>query len=298
MGELLRVRVGCEFRFEVGGPTPTVFQVLPRDDGAPRLLSEAWDTSPSLPFHDYRDVFQNRCRRVTLPPGLVTLRYDATVALPGSIDPKGIGARQVPVEELPDEAVVYTLPSRYCQSDLLMQAAWDLFGRTEPGWARVQAVCDWVHENVRFEYGASTPATSAVDVFARRVGVCRDFTHLAVTLCRALNVPARYVFGYLPDIDVPPPDTPMDFCAWLEAYVGDRWWTFDPRNNAPRAGRILIGRGRDAVDVAMATSYGAPQLAGMIVWADEVPETTADDAPTTAAPLATAGGLREHDGTR
>ena len=298
MGELLRERVGCELRIESGGPTPTVFQVLPRDDGAPRFLSERWETSPSLPFHDYRDIYQNRCRRVTLPAGAATIRYDATMVLPRVVDPMGIGVRQVPIEELPDEAIVYTLPSRYCQSDLLMQAAWDLFGETEPGWARAQAVCDWVHRNVRFQYGASTPATTAVDVFERRVGVCRDFAHVGVALLRALNIPARYVFGYLPDVDVPPPDAPMDFCAWLEAYVGDRWWTFDPRNNVPRTGRILIGRGRDAVDVAMTTSYGAPRLDGMMVWADEVPETTADDAPTTAAPLVSAGGLREHQGTR
>ncbi len=179
---------------------------------------------------------------------------------------------QLPVEDLPDDTLLYTLPSRFCQSDALSDTAWQLFGNSEPGWKRVQAVCDWVHEHIRFQYGTSTPLTSAVDVYEQSVGVCRDFTHLAVTFCRALNIPTRYVFGYIPDIGVPPPDDPMDFCAWMEVYLGDRWWTFDPRNNMPRVGRVLIGRGRDALDVAMVTSYGSPTLKQMTVWADEAQE--------------------------
>jgi transglutaminase-like putative cysteine protease len=177
----------------------------------------------------------------------------------------------MPVEELPDDVLHYTLPSRFCLSDMLSDTAWQLFGSIEPGWARVQAICDWVHTNIRFQYGTSNSMTTALDIYEQKVGVCRDLTHLAVTFCRALNIPTRYVFGYLPDIGVPPPDAPMDFCAWMEVYLDGRWWTFDPRNNMPRIGRVLIGRGRDALDVAMVTTYGSPRLQSMTVWADEVP---------------------------
>ncbi len=185
-------------------------------------------------------------------------------------------ALQLPVEDLPDDVLIYTLPSRFCLSDTLSDMAWQLFGNTEPGWARVQAICDWVHSNIRFQYGSSNSLTTAADICQQGVGVCRDFAHLAVTFCRAMNIPARYVFGYLPDIGVPPPDDPMDFCAWMEVYLGGRWFTFDPRNNQPRIGRVLIGRGRDALDVAMVTSYGSPRLAKMTVWADEVLPSSSD----------------------
>jgi transglutaminase-like putative cysteine protease len=174
--------------------------------------------------------------------------------------------------------LVYTLPSRYCLSDALSNAAWDLFGSAEPGWARVQAVCDWIHANIR--YGQqSTPLTTALDVYEARGGVCRDFAHLGVTLCRALNFPARYVFGYMPDIGIPPPHPPMDFHAWFEVYLADRWWTFDARFNTPRIGRIPIGRGRDAVDVAMMTTYGPAQFQEMRVWTDLAEVEAAPDAP-------------------
>jgi len=193
------------------------------------------------------------------------------IEVSGQADEVAPDAVQLPVEELPDEALLYTLPSRFCLSDTLSDMAWQLFGTIEPGWARVQAICDWVHGNIRFQYGSSNSLTTAADVCAQGVGVCRDFAHLAVTFCRALNIPARYVFGYLPDIGVPPPDAPMDFCAWMEVYLAGRWWTFDPRNNEPRIGRVLIGRGRDALDVAMVTTYGSPRLAQMTVWADAAP---------------------------
>jgi len=169
------------------------------------------------------------------------------------------------------------LPSRYCQSDRLLSVAWDLFGETEPGWARVQAVCDWVHDNLTFMHG-SVGLADAVEVYLQRRGVCRDFAHLAVTFCRALNIPARYGFGYMGDIGVPPMDAPMDFHAWFEVFLGERWYTFDCRHNTPRIGRIFVGRGRDAVDVAMLTTFGAAALQRMTVWAGEVPEgTTLDD---------------------
>jgi len=264
------IRVGCEFQYDSSGPTPTVWQVRPRAEPAQRLVSESWCTTPALPRTSYHDTYGNICDRLTFPSGQVLLRYDAQVEVSGVVDDSDTEARQVPVESLPDEAMAFLLPSRFCVSDVLQQRAWDLFGWTEPGWPRVAAVCDWVHENVRFQPGSSNPLTSALDIWENLTGVCRDFAHLGLTLCRSLNIPARYVFGYLPDIGIFPPYDPMDFCAWFEAYLGGRWWTFDPRNNVPRIGRVVIGRGRDALDVAMVTTYGAPILQTMTVWADEI----------------------------
>jgi transglutaminase-like putative cysteine protease len=265
------VRAGCEFHYEATWPTPTVIQVQPHQDGAHRVVHETWDLNPPLSLHTYYDLYRNTCQRLVMEPGNVVLRYDALVEVSGEPDEVAPDAAQMPVEELPDDVLVYTLPSRFCLSDVLSDQAWQRFGAIEPGWKRVQAICDWVHSNIRFQYGTSNSLTTAVDVCAQGVGVCRDFAHLAVTFCRALNIPARYVFGYLPDIGVPPPDAPMDFCAWMEVYLAGRWWTFDPRNNMPRIGRVLIGRGRDALDVAMVTTYGSPRLESMTVWADEVP---------------------------
>jgi transglutaminase-like putative cysteine protease len=265
----MRLRVGCEFQYDLAGPTPTVWQVRPRAEPAQRLAFERFDTQPAVPWSSYHDSYDNICDRLTLPAGKAVVRYDAHVEVSGFVDDIDEAARQVPIELLPDEAMVFLLPSRFCLSDLLRETAWDLFGETEPGWPRVVAVCDWVHENVRFQAGSSNPLTSALDVWESRTGVCRDFAQLGVTLCRSLNIPARYVFGYLPDIGVPV-DGPMDFCGWFEAYLGNRWWTFDPRNNIPRVGRVVIGRGRDALDVAMVTAYGAPILQAMTVWADEI----------------------------
>jgi len=267
----MRVRVGCEFAYGSTAPTPTVWQVRPRADRAQSLVAESWSTSPPLPRTSYNDVFGNVCDRMMLLPGQTVLRYDATVEVPRSRDDVSARARQVPVESLPDETMVYLLPSRFCLSDVLRDQAWELFGATEPGWARVASVCDWVHENVQFQVNSSNALTSALDIWQSRCGVCRDFAHLGLTMCRSLNIPARYVFGYMPDIDVAPYE-PMDFCAWFEAYLEDRWWTFDPRNNVPRAGRVVIGRGRDALDVAMVTTYGAPLLQTMTVWADKLPD--------------------------
>jgi transglutaminase-like putative cysteine protease len=265
----MRIRVGCEFQYDSAVPTPTVWQVRPRAEPAQRLASESWGTSPSLSWSSYHDAYGNVCDRLTLPPGEAVVRYDAQVDVPGVYDDIDKEARQVPIESLPDEAMVFLLPSRFCLSDVLRDQAWNLFGGTEPGWPRVAAVCDWVHENVQFQVASSGPLTSALDVWECRTGVCRDFSHLGLTLCRSLNIPARYVFGYMPDVGVPVVE-PMDFCAWFEAYLEDRWWTFDPRNNIPRIGRVVIGRGRDALDVAMVTTYGAPTLKRMTVWADEI----------------------------
>ncbi|GAC1434608.1 MAG: transglutaminase family protein [Ktedonobacteraceae bacterium] len=279
----MHVRVGCEFRYEATWPTPTVIQVQPRPDGEHRLLHETWETTPTIESRLYSDFYGNPCRRLVMPSGEQVWRYDAIAEVSDELEPYVPDAIQHPVEELPDDTLIYTLPSRFCLSDELSDQAWSLFGTTEAGWARVQAICDWVHTNIRFQYGTSNPTTTASDVCTQGVGVCRDFAHLAVSFCRAMNIPARYAFGYLPDIDVPPVDAPMDFCAWFEVYLGGKWYTFDARNNERRVGRVLIGRGRDALDVAMVTSYGSPRLQSMTVWADEVPNTrkTHTTTPTT-----------------
>ena len=203
-----------------------------------------------------------------MPSGNLALRYDAICAVPDEAEPDASAAIQRPIEELPGEVLHFTLPSRYCLSDELMGKAWELFGQTPLGEARVHAICDWVHDNIKFQYGTSDPLTTAVDVLNNRIGVCRDITHLAVSFCRAMNIPARYVFGYLPDIYVPISPDPMDFAAWMEVWLDDRWWTFDPRNNERRVGRVLIGRGRDALDVAMLTTFGPAAFRKMTVWAD------------------------------
>ncbi len=266
----LRVRVGCAFEYEASQIRPAVFLVRPEPSPTQRILDERWESVPATAFHDYADVYGNACRRLSMPPGRFRARYDAVVELPDEPDPVGLDAVQHQVEDLPDEALLYTLPSRYCLSDALFERAWELFGDTRMGWSCVQSICDWVHNELRFQYGTSNPATTALDVLQAGTGVCRDFAHLAISFCRAMNIPARYAFGYIPDIDVPPADAPMDFCAWFEAYLGDRWWAFDPRNNERRKGRITVARGRDALDVAMVTVYGPATLGAMTVWADQV----------------------------
>jgi transglutaminase-like putative cysteine protease len=270
----MQVRVGCEFNFESDFPVPMLMLVRPRIDGQHRTVYESRWTEPAVELREYLDGFGNSCWRFMAPGGPITLRYDAVVDIAGEPDPVSPGADVVSVQDLPDDALVFTLPSRYVESDLLLDTAWELFGQTPPTWERVQAICDWVHENVRFEMGSSGPTTTALDIYNQRAGVCRDFALLSVAFCRALNIPARYTFGYLPDIAVEPPDVAMDFHTWFEAYLGDRWYTFDARHNVPRIGRVVIGRGRDAVDVALTTSYGATRLVKMTVWADEV---TADN---------------------
>jgi transglutaminase-like putative cysteine protease len=235
-----------------------------------RVTASRFDMSPQSPSHVYLDHFHNSCRRVTLAAGRVTLAFDAEVVAVDDPDPADHLAVEVQPAELSDETLLFVLPSRYCQSDQFLDVALHEFGHVKPGWARVQAICDWVHASLRFEYGSSSPSMSAIDVLASRVGVCRDFTHLAIAMCRAMNIPARYVFGYLPDIGVPDPGTPMDFCAWMEVYLGDQWHTFDPRNNQRRIGRTVIGRGRDAADVAMVTSFGQVELISMTVRAELV----------------------------
>jgi transglutaminase-like putative cysteine protease len=264
-----RVRVGCEFLYRLTWPVPIVLQVEARKDQDRAIVAESLTTEPLIAARSYVDSYGNRCRRMTLPPGDVRVRYEAEALTDLGPEPEYPGARQHEVADLPDEVLHFTLPSRYCESDLLADTAWQLFGGLEGGWTRTQAINDWVHDNLAFEHQSSDSTTTATDVFRRRRGVCRDFAHLAITFLRALNIPARYCYGYLPDIDVPPLDEPMDFVSWLEAYLGGAWHTFDPRNNVRRTGRVLVGRGRDAVDVAMVTSYGQAELVGMRVVAED-----------------------------
>lgn len=252
-------------------PTHAVLQVEPRGDGDFRVTDASWDTQTSATSRSYVDALGNLCRRLTLPEGQSVIRFDARVEVPPEPDTVDTDAVEVDPESLPDSVLSYTLPSRFCPSDELGEIAWELFGTVPQGWGRVQAISDWVHGEVTFGYGSSSPTTTAVDVLAARAGVCRDFAHLGITLCRALSIPARYAFGYLPDIGVPPSDSPMDFCAWMEVFLGGRWWTFDPRNGVPRIGRVLIGRGRDALDVAMVSTFGKVELDSMVVWADQIP---------------------------
>lgn len=266
----MRIQVGCEFVYKAEVPTHAVVQVEPRLDGEVRALEERWVTSPQIGMARYVDAYDNVCRRATICAGASSLRYDALLQLPDVPDPEHLEAVELAPEDLPDDVLMYTLPSRFCPSYDLADDAWALFGSMAPGWRRVQAIVDWVHSEITFGYLDTSPLITAVDVLNNRAGVCRDFAHLAVTFCRALNIPARYVFGYLPDIDVPADDEPMDFCAWMEVFLDGAWWTFDPRNNQRRRGRALVGRGRDAVDVAMVSTYGGPELTSMTVWADEV----------------------------
>jgi transglutaminase-like putative cysteine protease len=266
----MRVQVGCEFLYNAEVATHAVIQVEPRLDGGVLAFEEQWTNRPQIGMSRYMDGYGNLCRRATIAPGVSSLRYNAVIEVPDVHDAERLDAQEVPPDHLPDDALVYTLPSRFCPSQDLADDAWRLFGSCPPGWTRVQTICDWVHDEVKFGYLDTSPLATAIDVFDSRSGVCRDFAHLAVTFCRALNIPARYAFGYLPDIGVPPAPEPMDFCAWMEVFLDGTWWTFDPRNNQRRVGRALIARGRDALDVAMISSYGGPELTSMTVWADEV----------------------------
>lgn len=264
------LRVGFTFVIESGAPTPVMSVVRPRQLDLHRLLDERRSVTPDVAIHSYTDGYGNEVWRWTTPVGAMRLSYDAVVEVPPTPDPVFPYLQGTLVDELPDEVLAYTLPSRYCPSDLAIGDAWGLFGGAPDGWARVQAICDWAHANVEYGYGNSTASTTGYDAYQCRRGVCRDFAHIGVMFCRAMNIPARYVCGYLPDIDVPYNPTPMDFHAWFEAYIGGSWRTFDARHNQPRIGRVVIARGRDAVDTAILTSYGDSQLTGMSVWADEV----------------------------
>ena len=265
-----QVRIGCEFVQVAGIATPSVFQVAPLDDQQVEVAGEQWAAAPAYDRHEYHDVYGNRCLRVVLPAGRSVLTYAATATVPDQGEDADEDAPELAPEHLPDDVLIYTLPSRYCLPEMLGNEAWTRFGSMPRGYRRVQAIVQHVHDTLQFRYGSSSPLSTSADVHAAGYGVCRDFTHLGIAFCRALNIPARYVFGYLPDMDVAPDPSPMDFAAWMEVWLGDRWWTFDPRNNRRRPGRVLIGRGRDASDVAMLTTFGSPLLESMTVTAEEV----------------------------
>jgi transglutaminase-like putative cysteine protease len=242
-------------------------QVAPAPDPRVQMQQERWEVGSQ--HHSYLDHYGNRCERLSVPAGRSRVAYEAQVLVSSPADVIAPEARETPVELLPDETISFVMPSRFCLPDELGHEAWQRFGSLEPGWGRVQSIVDFVHGHLEWVSGASNPWTTAVDAYRAGQGVCRDFAHLAITFCRALNIPARYVFGYIPEIDCPPLTEPMDFAAWFEAYLDGRWYTFDARNNTPRTGRVVVGRGRDAIDVALMTSFGPLKLMGFEVRAQE-----------------------------
>lgn len=255
------IRCGYEIRLECQQPTALVCLMSIEDARTPDIrVPETLDTSPAVPTALYRDLFGNRCRRLVAPSGAFTIRSDATVADSGRTDRIRHGAREMPVEDLPDDCLVFLMGSRYCETDHLSQTAWDLFGSLQPGWQRVQAICDFVHQHVTFGYEFARPTKTAADTYKEKTGVCRDFTHLAVAFCRCMNIPARYCAGYLPNINDQLPQADPDFAAWFEAYLDGQWYVFDPRNNLHLQGRILIAQGRDATDVAISNAFGDNSL--------------------------------------
>jgi transglutaminase-like putative cysteine protease len=268
----MKIRVGCLFEHDTVGDAAAVVMVDPHRSVGETVLEQEFATAPPFEASAFEDLYGNRCRRLILPPGLSTFSYDAIVEISpeNELMPTEQDV-QHRIEDLPDELLHWLLPSRYVESDVLMEPAWKLFGQTEPGVARVQGVCDWIHENIAYGM-ASVQSTTTLEIYERRGGMCRDFAHMGVTFCRALGIPARYVFGYMPDIGIPGPFPPMDFHAWFEVFLGEQWWTFDARFNTPRIGRVAIGHGRDAADVAMITTYGAASLRRMVVWSDEIGE--------------------------
>lgn len=261
------MQIGCRLSYRLTQPTPLItmlnvhYSRFGDLDQADYLV-----TSPSVPLESYRDGFGNWCTRMVAPAGEFTISTDGIFRDNGLPDPVAPEARQQAVEDLPVETLVYLLGSRYCDTDLLSEEAWRLFEATPPGWARVQAICDYVHASVSFDYMQASATRTASQTLAGRHGVCRDFAHLAIAFCRCMNIPTRYCTGYLSDIGQPEPYPPGDFAAWMEVWLGGRWWTFDPRNNARRMGRILIARGRDAADVPLTQTFGPSVLTGFEVW--------------------------------
>jgi transglutaminase-like putative cysteine protease len=252
-------------------PVPMILMLHAHSSRSPDLLrADQMMLDPHVPLDTYMDAFGNTCTRIVAPPGAIRLTADGLIQDSGLPDPTYPHAQEHPVESLPHDSLMYLLGSRYCETQHLMDDAWRLFGHMTPGWSRVQAVCDFAHEHVHFGYHFARPTKTALEAYSEREGVCRDFAHLAITLLRCLNIPARYCTGYLGDIGVPIADAPMDFAGWLEAYLGGAWHTFDPRNNRRRIGRILIARGRDAADVAISTAFGPNLLQKFKVWTDEV----------------------------
>ena len=264
------IRIGYEIAFESSVSVPMMVMLYTHPSRANNLKHpEIVRTDPEVDIQEYTDSFGNRCGRLVAPIGQLRIWSHSLIEDTGQPDSVNWNAQQIPVPDLPAETLQYLLSSRYCEVDQLSDIAWNLFGQTPQGWERVQAVCDWVHANIRYGYEYARSTKTAYDVYKEGTGVCRDFTHLALTFCRCLNIPARYASGYLGDIGVAPLPTPMDFHAWFEVYLDGQWYTFDARHNVPRVGRVLMSRGRDAVDVALTTSFGPNKLVKFNVWANE-----------------------------
>lgn len=286
------IRVGYEITLACQQPTPLICLMSVHPDARGRLLApEETSMEPMVPVQSYIDSFDNICRRLVAPAGGITLRSDAVIHDSGKPDPVDRTAEEWEVGRLPDDTLRFLLGSRYVETDLLSQTAWDMFGSVKPGWDRVEAIVAFVHNHLRFDYQSARATRTAVEAYHERVGVCRDFAHLALGFLRAMNIPARYVNGYLGDIGVPPVPDPMDFSAWIEVFLGGEWHTFDPRHNARRIGRVIVARGRDAADVPLVNSFGLHGLTGFRVWTDEVkdaPQGTVTpsfpSSPTVSAP--------------
>jgi transglutaminase-like putative cysteine protease len=269
----MKLRVGYEMGYEFPQPTPVILMLNVHFTRVSDLaMPDSILIHPSVDLSGYRDGFGNWCSRFLAPAGNMSISADSVIRDSGLPDPVVADARQTLVEELPEETLVFLVASRFCDSDRLLDLAWTLFGKAEPGWARVQAVCDFVHTHITFGYEHARVTRTASEAYEEGRGVCRDFAHLAVAFCRALNIPARYCTGYLGEIGMPLPHPEGDFAAWFEVYLGGRWYTFDARNNMPRIGRVLLARGRDAADVAIATTFGPNTLRSFRVWTDEIVE--------------------------
>jgi transglutaminase-like putative cysteine protease len=264
------IRAGYDITYQCGQPTPMLLALSVHPSRMADVVgAHEIRFDPPIGATEYRDMFGNICHRIVAPAGQLRISKSITVSDPGTPDVADWNAQQHPVQDLPDEVLVYLLGSRYCETDRLNDLAWSLFAHIPEGWARVQAICNYVHDRIEFGYHHADATRSAYAGHSECRGVCRDFAHLAITLCRCMNIPARYCTGYLGDIGVPPMDAPMDFSAWFEVYLSGHWYTFDARHNTPRIGRILMARGRDATDVALSTIFGPSLLAGFNVVTDE-----------------------------
>ncbi|MDC9823292.1 transglutaminase family protein [Devosia sp. ZB163] len=268
------IRAGYTISYDCPKPTPTILTLRVHPSRRADLLApERLRFSPMLDASDYTDGFGNACTRLTAPAGRLTISTEFDMFDSGIPDVVPFDVAQHDIQELPDDVLVYLLSSRYVETDVLSNIAWDLFEGTQPSWTRVQAILNFVHRHIRFDYMQADNMRSAFGAYLQRVGVCRDFAHLAIAFCRCMNIPARYCTGYLGDIGMPPNDAPMDFSAWFEVYLGGKWHTADARHNTPRIGRVLMARGRDATDVALSTQFGPSTLAGFVVNTEEVEPT-------------------------
>jgi transglutaminase-like putative cysteine protease len=273
----LQIRVGFEMEYACPAPTPMILALnIHYSRSGDLVYPDHLMTQPSVPVTAYRDLFGNWCSRLVAPQGKFVMRTDALINDSGLPDVVVPDAMQVPVEYLPESALVYLLGSRYVETDQLADIAWSHFGGGPTGWARVQTICDFVHQHITFGYQHARRTRTAWEAYREGRGVCRDYAHLAIAFCRCMNIPARYCTGYLGDIRIPQVPAPMDFAGWFEAYLGDRWYTFDARNNTPRIGRVLMARGRDACDVALTSTFGPNTLTRFEVWAEEATPVLAD----------------------